>query len=488
MTSWVVRLAHHVETKADAVALADPSCGITWLELSVRLHAWSTFLSRCGVLPHDRVLVLLEDGPVAWVALLAILAAGAVAVPVDTRLSAQDVQRICKTWQPVACLTSALSAPPGLLDQPGPVQWIDVDALPRRSRGYEPGKIELLPFAARGRVLLLGGPDGAYTATVDQILANGAAVTATLGYPTDLPGFLSLPLGHWGALVLGLALLERGQALWFSGTSEGELRLSIPNEAGPVICLATLRYWSQFSSQPEFPRLAGRIRHLVAIRGTARQALFRETLDLMPGTPFDILHGASHYLAISSFRVTEPPKPGCIGRPLPGTTIRVVRNHGCEAKPGRPGYLEIVTDPLAQRAWPDRHAAGEGWPEPAPELDIGWCDRNGSFFQLPRPLDMIRTGGRIISPSDLEQRVLDSGLVDDVLAFGVPHPALQEAVVLMAVPRPRITPRHVRAYCHEHLPAFMVPQRIELHPQLPVVAQAATGRAYLRLRYTGMFR
>lgn len=78
--------------------------------------------------------------------------------------------------------------------------------------------------------------------------------------------------------------------------------------------------------------------------------------------------------------------------------------------------------------------------------------------------------------------------MEEAIAFGVPHPALQEAVVLMAVARPRVTPSQVRQFCQATMPPSMVPQRIELHERLPGCSLAGPGRDDLRLRYSGLFR
>lgn len=492
MSCWLATLSRQVDDNRHALAMADPSGEISRTDLWHRIELWSSILTRQGILPNDRVLIMLEPGLQAWIALLAVVAAGAVAMPVPATLSDAEFRRLCRLWAPSAFLTTGSLRPASRPDCHEPDRRIDLESLPQRRLRAQDAQlrngVEPLRFASRGRILLVSGAERAALYAVHQIIGNARRLLATLAPDLGLAAYLALPTHHWAGLVLGWGLMDEGRSIWFPGESRGEPLPSLPDDAGPLACFTTLRHWTRLLAQPDSAARLEQIRQLVCLRGLASAETFRRTMAALPGRPFDLVHGSPEHLAVSHLRIDDVPRPGSIGRPLPGIDIRVVREGDVEARPGRPGYLDIRTEPIAAMVRPERCLVVTAQAEGEAGRDIGWQDRDGHLFQLPRPFDMIRTGGRVVAPADLEQRVLDSNLVEEAFAFGVPHPVLEEAVVLMAVARPRVTPRHLREFCRDHLPGHMMPLRIELHPNLPALAQASSGRSYLRLRYTGLFR
>jgi acyl-CoA synthetase (AMP-forming)/AMP-acid ligase II len=57
-----------------------------------------------------------------------------------------------------------------------------------------------------------------------------------------------------------------------------------------------------------------------------------------------------------------------------------------------------------------------------------------------------------------------SGLVEEAVAFGVPHPVLGQAIVLLAVARAGASGADLLKECQRRLPAYMVPAHVALHP------------------------
>jgi acyl-CoA synthetase (AMP-forming)/AMP-acid ligase II len=57
-------------------------------------------------------------------------------------------------------------------------------------------------------------------------------------------------------------------------------------------------------------------------------------------------------------------------------------------------------------------------------------------------------------------------LVGEVAAFGVTHPQLGQAIVVIAAEplRPDVTAEAIRTECQKRLPTFQVPQHIEIAP------------------------
>lgn len=489
MADWPAFLSRDLVLQGSALALADPSGDLSRAELDSRVRLWAALLARRNLLPGDRVLLLLPQGVDSWLALLAVLALGATAIPVSPGLPAGELRQILRLWRPAACLVRGAAGPETGLD---PDAVIALDSLPRRwprARAAEgAGPPGGLRFAGRAQILLPGGAlagEAGCLHGIESLLANARRLLESLVLAPGLPGLLALPPSHWAGLLLGLGLIAAGRPVWLS---DPEDLAAPPEEWGAFVCFSGLAPWRRRLARPASAGFAAPIRHLVTPSGTVSRALLEQSRACIGTAPFDLVHGSALHLALTRLRIgSEAPAPGCIGHPLPGTSLRVLRRPLREARPGQAGYL-VPTGDGGSPCLPGRDSPAMPASDlPFDQHEIGWQDAEGCLFRLPSPKDLIRTAGHVLAPEALEQQVLDSGLVEDAFAFGIPHPDLQEAVVLVAVPRPRVTPHQLREFCRETLPGFMVPHRIELHARLPAVSLARSGRHYLRLRYAGLY-
>ncbi|MCZ8375339.1 MAG: class I adenylate-forming enzyme family protein [Beijerinckiaceae bacterium] len=489
MAEWPALLSRDLATTGGALALADASGDLSRADLEARVKLWAAILARRSLLPGDRVLLLLPQGVDGWVAMLAVLALGATAMPFPPGLPGADLRQIIRLWRPSACLTCELGLGGGMEIGLPPERIHFIETLPRKWPRGQIGRESPLRFAMRGQVLLasetLAGEVGTLHG-IGSILANARRLVTSLDLAPALSGLLAMPMTHWAGLVAGLGLLDAGRPVWLADPDGAAL--VVPEGCGPVACFTSVQAWRRWLARSDGAGEGAAIRHLVATSGSLGRAMLCQTRSRIDDAPVDCVYGTALHLAAARLRIgSDPPPPGCIGHPLPGTEIRVMRRASRESRPGQAGYLvhsgdsgmpcrPCGSDPV--RTAPD---------SPFDQGEIGWREADGQLFRLPSPKDLIRTAGRILAPEELEQQILDSGLVDEAFAFGVPHPVLEEAVVLVAVARPRVTPHLLREFCRETLPGYMVPHRIELHARLPALSMAHSGRHYLRLRYAGLY-
>ncbi len=79
----------------------------TYRELRDRAHRAALLLATRGIKPGDRVLLIGENSPDWVLGYFAILCAGAIAVPLDQLISAEELAPICKIAEPAAALRSS---------------------------------------------------------------------------------------------------------------------------------------------------------------------------------------------------------------------------------------------------------------------------------------------------------------------------------------------------------------------------------------------
>ena len=171
-------------------------------------------------------------------------------------------------------------------------------------------------------------------------------------------------------------------------------------------------------------------------------------------------------------------RPDSMGKAIPNAEILVVREDGSPVDAGEVGEL-VHRGPLVSLGyWNDPERTAERF-RPAPGQPAGltlpefavWSgdlvrrDEDGFLYFVGRRDDMIKTSGYRVSPTEIEEVVFASGLVDEVAAIGLPHETLGQAIVLLVKPKDGAgagtDEDALLAVCRQQLPAYMLPHRIE---------------------------
>jgi acyl-coenzyme A synthetase/AMP-(fatty) acid ligase len=101
---------------------------------------------------------------------------------------------------------------------------------------------------------------------------------------------------------------------------------------------------------------------------------------------------------------------------------------------------------------------------------------------------LIKVSGYRISPTEIEEALHASGLVAEVAAFGVPHPALGQAIVVLAVAPDGLNGAALLKEAQRRLPAYMVPAHIDLRAEaFPRNLNGKLDRKMLRAEYVHLF-
>jgi acyl-CoA synthetase (AMP-forming)/AMP-acid ligase II len=170
--------------------------------------------------------------------------------------------------------------------------------------------------------------------------------------------------------------------------------------------------------------------------------LKREVLKRMPGGLIEIYSmtegGVVCLLACHEF----PDKLHTVGRPAPGSELKVLDDEDREVPPGTPGNMigrsltmmsgyKNRPDKTAEAQWIDP-ATGEAWMRMG---DIGRVDAEGFVELVGRAKDMIISGGFNIYPSDLEAELAKEPGVVEAAVVGMPSRAWGETPVGFVVLR-----------------------------------------------------
>lgn len=261
--------------------------------------------------------------------------------------------------------------------------------------------------------------------------------------------------------------------------------------------------WSQLADL-KWPRdVTEHLRYFTNSGGAMPGATLRKLRSALPRTRPFLMYGLTE-----AFRSTFLPpeevdrRADSIGKAIPNAEILVVRPDGTACVPGEPGELVHRGSLVALGYWNDAAKTAERF-KPVPGQDAGlvltetavWSgdtvrkDADGFLYFIGRRDEMIKTSGYRVSPTEIEEVLFATGLVSDVVAVGVPHPALGHAIVVLATPAPERgeDTDALLGECRVRLPNFMVPSKVEWRASLPRNPNGKYDRAKLASELAGLY-
>jgi long-chain acyl-CoA synthetase len=186
---------------------------------------------------------------------------------------------------------------------------------------------------------------------------------------------------------------------------------------------------------------------------------------------------------LTSNRMTEKPRPGSIGKPLPGIELRIVDEVGNDVELGDPGEI-VVRGPNVFKGYWNREDATQqvfrdGWFRTG---DIAVEDEDGYLYLVDRKRDLIIVSGFNVFPSEVEAALLQNPLIAEAAVIGQPHPYTGETVKAFVVLEPSkdTTEEAVIDDVQRHLARFKCPTSVEIVDSLPHLLTGKVLRRALR--------
>ena len=180
-------------------------------------------------------------------------------------------------------------------------------------------------------------------------------------------------------------------------------------------------------------------------------------------------------------------RPGTVGKPIPGSAIRILDDEGRELPPNREGAVYIkphTGDRFHYRGAPAETDAA--WRDGFATVgDIGRLDDDGFLFLCDRRTDLILTSGMNVYPAEIEHALVQHPAVVDCGVVGMPHELfgqVPKAFVQLAgraSPGPALA-AELLAYLSERLSPMKLPRRIEFVDVLPRDPNGKLHRRRLR--------
>lgn len=165
------------------------------------------------------------------------------------------------------------------------------------------------------------------------------------------------------------------------------------------------------------------------------------------------------------------------GKPIPGTLLRIVDEHGNELPNGEVGEIWVHSTQNLKGYYADAEATAKAFPEGRDENGMGWFAtgdagylQDGYLFIHDRIKDMIVSGAENIYPAEIENALMSHPGIADVAVIGVPDDKWGESVMAVVVRVPEAegtSDDEIIAYCRDRLAAYKIPRSVTEIAALP---------------------
>lgn len=263
--------------------------------------------------------------------------------------------------------------------------------------------------------------------------------------------------------------------------------------------------WIQLTQLQWPPTVTEHLRYFANTGGRMPLETFKRLRAALPKTKPYLMYGLTE-----AFRATYLPpeeadrRPDSIGKAIPNAEILVLRDDGTPCAPNEPGELVQRGALVGMGYWNDPEKTAERY-RPLPGREAGFVqpeiavfsgdtvrmDEEGFLYFIGRRDEMIKTSGYRVSPNEVEEVIYGAGQVAECAAFGVEHPTLGQAIVVVATPADgqALDSQAVLAMCRERLPAYMVPALVDVRPgPLPRNPNGKIDRKLLAGEFADRFR
>ncbi len=180
-------------------------------------------------------------------------------------------------------------------------------------------------------------------------------------------------------------------------------------------------------------------------------------------------------------------KPESIGKALPEIYTRIVDDANNDVAVGEVGELCFRRDNVIVDYWRREgeleDAIRDGWFHTG---DFASCDEDGYFYVQGRKKDMIIVAGQNVYALEVEKVILRHADVREVAVIGIEatgaRAALGELVKAVVVPQPgaELAELDIKRHCAGQLPSYKVPQVVTFCEQLPKNAAGKVLKRELR--------
>lgn len=219
------------------------------------------------------------------------------------------------------------------------------------------------------------------------------------------------------------------------------------------------------------------LRYVTQAGGGLATTFVDEFNNFFPEIRFFIMYGQTEATARLSYLPPDlyEKKKGSIGKGIPGVELKIINDLGEEIKPGITGEVIARGDNIMLGYYFDEEGTAstiiDGWLHTG---DIGTIDKDHFIYLSSRKKEILKVGGKRISPKEIEEVILGipqviecqiEGFIDELLGEGI-----KAIIKINAKEEHNLTIDSIKQYCSKYLARYKIPQIIEIRNHLGITA------------------
>jgi acyl-CoA synthetase (AMP-forming)/AMP-acid ligase II len=445
---------------------------------------------RWHISSGERVAILLTNRLEFAVAYYAAVTTGAIAVVLNARCKARELEFMLRDSEPRVLITepALYEEVAAVLESVSTLEAVVLcdggDALPSRALSFDTlvqaqGKPFQVAIAEDDVAALLytsgttGRPKGAMQ-THRNLVSNAMNATSLFQFAPGDRTLIVAPFYHatGSNSQLTAMLYAGGTSIVRPAFKADDFMEWIERESVTVgIGVATM-FWLMLHS-PNFGRYdLSSLRYIVYGGSPAPVELLRQLRRTFPRVQLGNVWGLTECTSIATLLPDSETLriPESVGLPAPVLQVRVVDAAGQGVPDGESGELIVKGPSVVRGYWRRPEATAgtfkDGWLYTG---DLGLKDADGFFYVLDRKKDMIIRGGQNIYCIEVENVLYQHPAVLEAAVVGVPDEVFGEQVkaVLAAKPGMALDGEEVRDFCRRAIADYKVPKYVEIVPALP---------------------
>jgi fatty-acyl-CoA synthase len=507
--NWVNQLDRHALMQPNATALRFLGHTVTWAQLRRRVAALAEALSRRGVGFGDRVMILMLNRTEFIESVLAANMLGAIAVPLNFRLTPAEIALLVEDCEARVLITEAVLAPvaTGVRDVQPLLETIVVaggstdDSLlgyedlineSGAKPGAEPEPVDV-PNDSPALIMYTSGttgrPKGAVLThtnltgqTMTGLYTNGADINSDVG-------FIGVPFFHIagiGNMLTGILLGVPTVIYPLGAFDPGQLLDVLAAEKVTGLFLVPAQWQAVCAEQRARPRDL-RLRIMSWGAAPAPDALLREMSAIFPGTQILAAFGQTEMSPVTCMLLGEDAirKRGSVGKVIPTVAARVVDENMNDVPVGEVGEIVYRAPTLMSGYWNNPAATAEafagGWFHSG---DLVRMDEEGYVWVVDRKKDMIISGGENIYCAEVENVLASYPRIVEVAVVGRADDKWGEVpLAVAAVTDEGLRLEDLAEFLAERLARYKHPKALEIVDALPRNPAGKVLKTELRARF-----
>jgi acyl-CoA synthetase (AMP-forming)/AMP-acid ligase II len=205
------------------------------------------------------------------------------------------------------------------------------------------------------------------------------------------------------------------------------------------------------------------------------------------GGEFFVVYGQTEVSALTNISPYNE-KPGSAGQALPLADVRLFDDYDKEVETGKVGEI-VVRGPMVFKGYwnlpkETEYTFREGWHHTG---DMGRFDEDGFLWYAGRKAEkeLIKPGGENVYPAEVEKVILQHPAVEGTVVFGVPDPKWKEGIkAVCKLKRGQgLQAQELIDFVGQRIARYKKPQYVEFVTDLPLLEDGSPDRAKVKELY-----